>query len=263
MLKYIKKASQEHVILFSLGITIITLIISSLFHWDNNPITGLDKLSGDILITVFCLMIIYGLGIQQTSGLAKKGFGKGLVYGIPFIIIGILAAVIGNMGINFSQLQPISLAGMTLFTVNMIFVGVNEELSMRSLILNNLIHKYGESRKSIYKAILISSIIFGAIHLVNIFFMSPVTVLVQTINAASAGVLFAAIYICSKNIWAGIVIHALVDWLALFIGQCFVGGESVLSVSMTIPQGIMMIILGSLPPLVIAIIMINKKIAKE
>lgn len=199
------------------------MIVSSIFSWDSNPITGVDKLLGDILITLFCLCIIYAIGIAQTAGFQKEGFTKGIIYGIPFIAIGLCAAFIGNIGMNIDQLEPISVAGILLFTINMLFVGINEEICMRSLILNNLILKYGKSKKEVYKAILISSVIFGVIHLVNIFFIPPVTVVVQAINAASAGVLFSVIYICSKNIWATIAIHALVDWLSLFIGQCFIG----------------------------------------
>ncbi len=263
MTSYIRKLNKEHIIIFSFIITIITLMLSSLFEWDKSPITGTDKLLGDILITLFCVILIYVLGINRTAGFGLKGFFKGLLYGIPFIVIGICAALIGNVGLNITQLKPVSLSAMLMFTINMLFVGINEEISMRSLLLNNLILKYGDGKKGIYKAILISSLIFGMIHLVNIFFLSPITVVVQAINAASAGVLFAAINISSKNIWACIIIHALVDWISLFIGQCFVGGASVLSVEMTISQGLVMIILGSLPPIIIAIIMINHYIRKQ
>ena len=263
MIYYIKKLSKNHIIFFSIIITIATAIISWIFSWDSDPFTGFDKLIGDVLITLFCFAIICILGIRKTAGFQKQHLGKGLIYGIPFIIIGLLASLIGNIGSDIESMSAISIGGMIMFTVNMLFVGINEEISMRSLILNNLILKYGESRKGIYKSILISSAIFGIIHLVNAFFMSPITVIVQSINAMSAGILFAVIYICSKNIWSCILIHALVDWLSLFIGQCFVGGQSVLSVDMTILQGIIMVVLGSLPLIVIANFILNRKLAKS
>lgn len=251
--------SQENIIIFSCVITLITLLISSMFKWDSNPIMGMDKLTADILITIFCIIIIFGLGLAGTAGFRRTGFLKGLLYGIPFMIIGVGAAIIGNLGIDMNQLKPLPASTMIMFTINMLFVGVNEEVSMRALILNNLISKYGEEKKGICQSILISSLIFGMIHLVNIFFMSPVTVIVQAVNAASAGVLFATIYILSRNIWSCILVHAFVDWISLFIGQCFVGGASVLSVEMTIGQGLVMIILGSLPPIAIAIILLRYK----
>lgn len=254
--------SQEHIIIFSCAVTLITLLISSMFKWDSNPITGMDKLTADISITIFCMIIIFGLGLTGSAGFRRTGFLKGLLYGVPFIVIGLGAAVIGNAGIDMNRLEPLPISAMLMFTINMLFVGVNEEVSMRALILNNLVSKYGERKKGIYRSILISSLIFGMIHLVNIFFMPPVTVIVQAVNAAGAGVLFATIYILSRNIWSCILVHAVVDWLSLFIGQCFVGGASVLSVEMTVGQGLVMIMLGSLPPIVIAVILLNKKIAK-
>ncbi|NLG05423.1 MAG: CPBP family intramembrane metalloprotease [Clostridia bacterium] len=259
MITYIREQNRKHTIVSSIILTIITLIIGSLFVWDNNPITGLDKLTNDILISIFCIFVIYLLCLNKTAGFQKEGFWKGMLYGIPFLVIGIGACMISNIGTNIFELKPISFVGVLLFTINMLFVGINEELSMRSLVLNNLMLKYGKDRKGVYKALIIAAMIFGAIHLVNIFFVPPITVIVQAINAASAGVLFGAIFICSKNVWACIMIHAMVDWISLFVGQCFIGGESVLSIEMTVLQGIVMVILGAVPPIIIAVLLMRKK----
>lgn len=258
MKKLIQKVNQEHVIIFSVVITILTLVISSLFSWDANPIMGADKLIADLCITIFSMILIVGLGIWNSAGFQRKGFWYGMFLGSPFIVIGILAAIIGNIGIELSTLKITSYSHILLFTVNMFMVGVNEEISMRALVLNNLLSHFGESREGTKKSILISAVIFGMIHLVNLFFMSPVTVIVQAINAASAGVLFAVIFIVSKNIWSGIVTHFIVDWLSLFISQCFAGGASVLSVEMNMIQGLIMVCLGSLPPIIIASIILKK-----
>lgn len=182
MIARIRKQNKEHTIVFSMIITVLTLMISSLFNWDAMPITGLDKLTGDILVTLFCLLVIYMLGIEKTAGFRRKGFIKGFVCGTPFIVIGIGAAVIGNAGLNVMQLQPIPLWGILMFTINMLFVGVNEEILMRSLILNNFILKYGEDKQGLYKSIFLSSLIFGVIHLVNIFFMPPVLIAIFLIH---------------------------------------------------------------------------------
>lgn len=74
---------------------------------------------------------------------------------------------------------------------------------------------------NLFTAVFISVAIFGGIHIQNIFFVAPITLLVQVINVASSGVLFEAIYIRCKNIWATIIIHMLVDWLALFVVVSF------------------------------------------
>ena len=111
----------------------------------------------------------------------------------------------------------------------MLFVGMNEEIWMRALILNALMRKYGDTYPQIWKSLIISALIFGAI------------------------------YIKSKNIWAGITIHALVDWCSLFIGNCFMGTKSIISMEMTIQQAIIIIALGSLPPILIAWLLLRNK----
>jgi CAAX amino terminal protease family. len=181
-----------------------------------------------------------------------------VILGIPFIVIGIAGAIIGNIGLDYSKLVPKSPVTFILFTLNMFMVGMNEEITMRSLVLNNLLCQESHTHKGILKAVFISAAIFGAIHIPNIFFVPPITLLVQVINAASAGVLFAAIYIRCKNIWATIIIHMLVDWLALVIEQCFYGGSSVIGMEMGLAQGILMVIAGSVPPLLIALFLFRK-----
>lgn len=261
--RVIKACFQKHKYIFSIIVCGITLLISSFTSWDDKPVMGADKLIGDVIITMFCLAVIRIVGIWDTAGFRKKGLGQGLILGIPFVIIGIAGAIVGNIGVDFSKLAPKSFGIFILFTLNMFMVGVNEEITMRALVLNNLLCQGNHTHKGILKAVFISAAIFGAIHIPNIFFVHPITLLVQVINAASAGVLFAAIYIRCKNIWSTIIIHMLVDWLALVIEQCFYGGLSVIGMEMSLLQGCLMILAGSTPPLLIALFLLRKSKIQE
>lgn len=247
-----KKIIEKHLVIFCILVSFGLLEISSLFSWDSNPVMGYDKLCADITITVCCVLLIVVLGYKETAGFTLRGYGKGLLYGVPFLVIGIASVFVSNAGVDFSKLTHLSVANTILFTVNMIFVGINEEMWLRGLVLNSLLRKYGDSYRGMWKSLWISAMIFGAIHIPNAFFMEPLTLLVQVVNAAAGGILFGAIFIKSKNLWAGITIHALVDWFSLFLGNCFTGTESIISMSMTIPQAIVIILLGATPPIVIA-----------
>ena len=44
----------------------------------------------------------------------------------------------------------------------------------------------------------------------------------------------------------------VVDFLSLFVGQCFISGASVLSVELSAAGAVGMILAGSLPPLIVA-----------
>lgn len=246
------KCVNRYSVIFCFFICICSLGISGLFQWDDNPVTGWDKLTGDIFITLLCMFLLRCLGLWSKAGFARKGLGRGLLLGIPFYIIGLCAAFIGNIGTDFSTLTMRPMSFLILFSLNMFFVGMNEEVLMRALVLNVLREKYGGTDGRGEKAVLLSAVIFGLIHLPNMFFMSPMTVVVQAVNAASAGVLFGVIYLKSGNLWANVIIHMIVDFLALFVGQCFIAGTSVLSMELTIGGAFGMIIAGSLPPLMVA-----------
>ena len=238
--------------------SLLILLLGSLFSWDNNPVMGLDKAFSDILIICVCIVFIKLFRLWDDAGFQRKGFLKGLKYGIPFFVIGIGSLMVGNAGTSTSSLQFISAGNTVLFTCNMLLVGLSEELWMRSLILNLFLRQYGLSKKGIWISIVLSAVIFGLVHIPNIRFVAPITLIAQVLNAASAGVLFAAIFIKSRNIWATAIIHAVVDWLSLFIENCFVGGNSLLSISMDFSQAVIIVALGSLPPLIIAWLYLRK-----
>lgn len=253
-----KKISNRYMEVLSVVVSLGFLGLSSLFSWDDSPVMGLDKICADTLIVAICLLLIWVTGLWDTAGFRKAGFGRGILCGIPFLLIGIGSMVVSNAGVSFSELKFISLPRAVLFTVNMLLVGANEEIWMRSLILNGLVRKYGEGRRNAWKAIIVSALVFGAVHIPNILFVHPVTLAVQVVNAAAGGVLFGVMYLRSRNIWAGIFVHAAVDWLSLFVGSCFVGTETILSMELGIGQGIVIAIMGSFPPILISLWLMRK-----
>ena len=250
------KKVWKNIEVFFIFISLIILVISSLFRFDNNDIMGIDKLIADIIITIICYILIIRLGIKETAGFNKAGFKKGLMLGIPFIIIGIGSVIFSNIETEWTNIKHISIFNTIIFTINMLFVGINEEIWMRGLVLNGLIKKY--EKNSIWKPIIISSLIFGLVHIPNIFFVQPLILLIQVINAMCGGILFATIFIKSKNIYSVMIIHALTDWISLFIASCFTGANSALSMSINLGQALFMIVGGSLPPILISIFLLRK-----
>lgn len=137
-------------------------------------------------------------------------------------------------------------------------VGAAEEIVFRGLLLNNMIKKWGGNKKGVVKAIILSALVFGGVHMLNIVIAPPVTVIVQAINAACAGVLFSVIYLRCRNIWAVIIVHMLVDWFALFIEQCFTGATSIVTNELSLLQGIIVVVIGSIVPIIFSFIYMKK-----
>lgn len=246
----LKDFSGKFPVIFSAAVLIIATVIGLFVKND---------IIEDSIITVISLLLIFGADLYGTSGLRAKGLLKGIKLGFIFVLIGIGGAVISLLSTDFSILKLNSAEAITIFTLTMILVGINEELLMRSLILNNLLTAYGKNYGGMWKSILIAALMFGALHLPNFAFTPPITLIVQIINASSAALLFGAVYIRIRNIWSGIILHFIVDWLSLFVSECFTGGAtSVISMDMNVLQGIIMVLLGSTPPIIMALILLRK-----
>ena len=65
------KKVWKHIEIFFILVSLIILVISSLFKFDNNAIMGFDKLIADIIITIICYILIVKLGIKETAGFNK------------------------------------------------------------------------------------------------------------------------------------------------------------------------------------------------
>lgn len=108
--------------------------------------------------------------------------------------------------------------GQILLGLVMLFgVGFREETVFRGIIAGALWEKYGGSRAGIWRAALLSGLIFGLIHMGNLLSgANLVSVLVQTAAAAAIGTAFAAIYFRGGNLWALVLLHSLTDTASLF-----------------------------------------------
>ena len=76
-------------------------------------------------------------------------------------------------------------------------VALNEEISVRGYMLHNLMHSVNR-----YAALVISSLLFSVMHLLN-----PSFSLVSFVNIVLAGILLGVYYIHRQNLWFPIALH--------------------------------------------------------
>ena len=107
------------------------------------------------------------------------------------------------------------------FLLSMMMVGVAEEFAFRGVIAQTLLEHYGTSRGGIWKACIVSGLLFGAGHLTNILGSEPFGVLMQCLFAAALGVLFAAIYFRTGNLWVTVFLHGMMDISSMLIGGLY------------------------------------------
>lgn len=106
--------------------------------------------------------------------------------------------------------------------INTAMVGFSEETMFRGILFQGF-----RKAMPIWAAIALSTILFGAVHVLNGFVTGDfVAATVQAIAAGMSGLMYMALVIRTGSIWPSIVMHALWDF-SLFLGS---GQEN------TIPQ---------------------------
>lgn len=227
---------EQHTVILSLLIATVFLVV---IRNSGLAAVSLIKSKGYIVqLVAECAGIIFSLGIiylMEINYIFKersKGILKGLFTG-GFLVVLSLFVILGGL-INVLNtkkvLQLLPLTQIIIFIITMIAVGIAEEFVFRGIILNLFIDKFDKSKKGIYISIALSSIIFGAVHVTNVFSgISIKSALIQAAIVSMLGALFAAIYLRSRNIWVVVIIHAFNDFSVL-IGSGLFGIGSIVSV---------------------------------
>lgn len=116
-------------------------------------------------------------------------------------------------------------ATVTLFILaNTLMVGWSEEVMFRGIMLRGLFRSGG-----IWVAILGSSALFGAMHVLNVFLTGDLRgAVIQAGAALLSGVFLAAVRLRTGSLWTGIVLHGLWDAGTFFIaaGGAAAGGTA-------------------------------------
>jgi membrane protease YdiL (CAAX protease family) len=150
---------------------------------------------------LFLLVIVIVFRWWREAGLAQGPQPGTLRVIWPWLVfLALFAASALNAG-----LPP---ASVTLFIlVNTALVGWSEEVMFRGLWLRGLHRSFG-----IWVAILGSSLIFGAIHMLNVFLTGDLRgAVIQSAAAFLSGVFLAAVRLRTGSLWTGIVLHGLWD----------------------------------------------------
>lgn len=163
-----------------------------------------------IIIFSFKNSYIFKEEREKTSTSIKLGWPL-LVIAFIYLIINIIMGIVE--GSNFNIPIILNLATYCLL------IGIVEEFLCRGWLLNEFLERFSNSKKNIITSIILSSVIFGFIHIFNISAgQSLADTLVQVFNAVLLGAVFGLIYYKTKNIWSVVIIHAIWDF-CLMIGE--------------------------------------------
>lgn len=206
----------------------------------------------ELVLLVFVLLMMKCTGQLRVLRAPRGTFFRGLFTGGFMIAMGIYA--IGSAIISRMDSLAFQGKGTILFsTILFLFTGMAEEFMFRGITADVLLRGgFGTAAKNdasvcgkdavslweaestadgipgsaprtqavtpgrVWRAVLISGLLFGLMHALNFLSANPTGVIVQMISAALVGMLIAAIYCRSGNIWVVAAIHAFNDIAAGF-----------------------------------------------
>ena len=198
--------------------TILAMVTVLLFYFAQGAAVVMGGLEGLQAITVqaaiiwCCSLVAILFFLIKDHSLKKLGFrkpeavmAKRFLYYIPAIVVA-LASFAGELMTD----------GSGLFLPNLIFtlgIGLTEELYFRGIICN----MWKEKEKT---AIILSSVLFGLSHLMNVMGGAGlVETLLQIAFAFTYGVVMALILLRTKSIWPCILLHAFHDFCGFITSE--------------------------------------------
>ncbi len=209
-------------ILSILCITVLISILDELSKWVSGGNTAIYHILAALV--AFVLLLIIELWF-------KPDYKGSIKSNAPIGQIGsLLILFIIYWGINFilSFITGTLIFKPTLESLGMALnAGVSEEIMFRAVTIPIGLH-FIKSEKRVTWTWIITSIIFGVVHLVNIQGGGAISVIiVQAIATTFMGIYFASLFMCTGNILIPIIIHSVWDY------YCFVTDG-------TLENGIMM-----------------------
>lgn len=103
--------------------------------------------------------------------------------------------------------------GLTLFAVILenLFVGYFEEITYRGTVISNAMRVWKDKKNKVIYSVLLSAIPFSLMHLMNIAISGVGVTLLQVSYAVGFGMIFAAVYLRTGNLFSCVLVHGLVD----------------------------------------------------
>ena len=206
---------EYNVIFLTMGVFLVLLSLESPIkreiNLDSQNRFAYDLVAGIIIrlaILLFALIIIYKKGLRQINGIGKRLQIDNIH---SFIIVSIIIALM--LLSNFQLYKDVPLYIFGLFLSFTLSVGFAEEFILRGIIQPLLIRNFLMNKNSILIGVIITSIVFGFFHFLNLK-KEPdnlIGISHQVLFASCVGLFFGGLLIRTKNIIPVAIIHGLIN----------------------------------------------------
>lgn len=217
MLKKLVMKNWIHTVLFCVLAITAYFSVYNITHILLTNVGVEQKLAETIgrLISSIGILVLYNQIFDiKNFGLNKENFFNGIILGGFLFIVTIINFLFLINDLSEYPIIVPSIYLIVIVSIEQVFIGIFEEFLFRGLILNTLLEKMKNNHlKSKIAAIVISSVLFGVVHFLNLFNDSNTLndCFVDVCFATFIGIFLGALYLRTKNIWVVVFYHALVD----------------------------------------------------
>ena len=202
---------EEHAPLFWIIFSVVMVLVIyksfSLTFLKKTPYTWDDVFQHYTLALLCIILMRESYKGQFHLGFRRERFGLGLLLcwpAVPFMLMNMVS------GLGKS---PVQTEALILMILSNLAIGLFEEVIVRGILVGHMMHHFKGDKHRVLKSVLFSSLLFGILHIGNAL-ENPVNTAFQIVYATGIGVMFAAAYIRSRNLWPCIIMHAAVDFCA-------------------------------------------------
>ena len=158
------------------------------------------------IVVVFIVMMLshnYYVFIQKHENFIKS--------------IGVGAVMFGISSLLFLPSLPViftNTSNVISLAIFCLTIGIFEEFLCRGWLLNEFIERFSSNRKQVILSVVLSSLIFGGMHITNIWIggQTVFETLLQIAQATALGIILGGIYFRTRNIWAVAFLHGFWDF---------------------------------------------------
>lgn len=186
--------------------------------------TGLMTVA-EIASGLAALVFIFALGGKKLATPSMEGMGETWrILRWLFLADAVVTVIdiIGTVASGTFELSEMWFLRTLLLLLMCIGVGLFEETMFRGLVFHGLLARMGGTKKGMLWAVILSSIIFGAMHIdpFNMSWSDPMQVLQALLKIVQTGIfgfVTAVAVLRTGNIWPVVLIHCLNDFMLMFV----------------------------------------------
>ena len=161
---------------------------------------------------VVFLALLLGEGYRVLNPL-QKPFWKSLLFTLPPFLVVVNNMPILSMIWGDAYLVYRAPVYMIWFVAECLAIGLFEELAFRGVIFLMLAEKRHTTRKGLFWSLILTSAVFGAVHLVNVLMGAGIgPVILQIGYSFLIGAMCSVVLLKTRNIWLCVLLHAIYDF---------------------------------------------------